>query len=187
MAKAPGGPAEPSSGWRAYQREITFLVLFVVILGGGFALIAWQPVNDHAVVPFTAAIARTSAVVLDVIGQEIRIEGTRVYGEDFAVDIENGCNGIEALIIFLAATLSFPAPWKARLTGLALGVIGIQIVNLIRVVALFLTGVYFPSFFDSSHTVVWQTVVILFAVLLWVFWAQRFAVRPAAASSGNAV
>ena len=51
--------------------------------------------------------------------------------------------------------------------------------NLIRVVALFLTGAYFPDFFDSSHTVVWQTIVIAFGVLLWIFWANRFAVVPA--------
>jgi exosortase H (IPTLxxWG-CTERM-specific) len=184
MAKTPRGQAnDRPTGWRSFKREIKFLVLFVVLLGGGFALIAWQPVNDQVVVPFTAAIARASAATLDLIGQPIRVDGTRVYGERFAVNIENGCNGIEALIIFLSATLSFPAPWKARLAGLAIGVIGIQIVNLVRVVALFLTGVYFPAFFDSSHTVVWQTVVILFAVLLWIFWAQRYAVRPAQPST----
>lgn len=179
MAKAPR-PPQPggASGWRSYRREIQFLILFVVLLGGGFTLVAWQPINDGVIVPFTAAVARASASVLEIIGQPIRIDGTRVYGEGFAVDIENGCNGIEALIIFLSATLSFPAPWKARLAGLAIGVVGIQIVNLVRVVALFLTGVYFPSFFDSSHTVVWQTIVILFAVLLWIFWAQRFATAP---------
>jgi exosortase/archaeosortase family protein len=54
--------------------------------------------------------------------------------------------------------------------------IAIQVVNLVRVVALFLTGAYLPKFFDSSHTVVWQTIVILFGVLLWIFWANRFAV-----------
>jgi exosortase H (IPTLxxWG-CTERM-specific) len=178
MPKPTGTPGGSPRGLSAYRREIVFLVLFTVLLGGGFALLAWQPINDGVVIPFTAAIARTSASILDLLGQEIRIDGTRVYGRSFAVDIENGCNGIEALIIFLAATLSFPASWKARLTGLAIGIIGIQIVNLIRVIALFLTGVYFPAFFDSSHTVVWQTVVILFAVLLWIFWAQRFAVRP---------
>ena len=183
MANEPRVPADPKGGWRSFQREVTFLVLFVVLLGSGFALIAWQPVNDGVIVPFTAMIATASARVLDLIGQDIRIDGTRVYGASFAVDIENGCNGIEAMIIFLSATLSFPSPWRARVTGLVLGIIGIQIVNLIRVVALFLTGVYFPSFFDSSHTVVWQTVVILFAVLLWIFWAQRFAVRPTQAQT----
>ena len=178
MTKSGSTPPDRPTGWRAYKREIQFLVLFAVLLGGGFTLVAWQPVNDNVVEPFTAAIARVSASILDLFGQETVMDGTKVFGKSFAVDIENGCNGIEALIIFLSATLSFPAPWKARITGLVLGAIGIQIVNLIRVVALFMTGVYFPSFFDSSHTVVWQTVVILFAVLLWVFWAQRFAVRP---------
>jgi hypothetical protein len=51
--------------------------------------------------------------------------------------------------------------------------------SIVRVVALFLTGVYFPGIFESSHTVIWQTMVILFGVLLWIFWANRFA-TPAA-------
>ena len=90
------------------------------------------------------------------------------------MNIRNGCNGVEAMLIFLAAVLAFPASWKARLAGLALGFVAIQAINLVRVVALFLTGDYFPKLFDTSHTVIWQTVVILFGVLLWIFWANRF-------------
>ena len=96
------------------------------------------------------------------------------------MNIRNGCNGVEAMLIFLAAVLAFPASWKSRLTGLALGIVAIQLVNLVRVVALFLTGVYFPRIFDTSHTVIWQTIVILFGVLLWIFWANRFAAPPPA-------
>src|SRR6185503_8095202 len=119
MAKATTGPpGDRPSGWRSYRREIQFLVLFVVLLGGGFALIAWQPVNDGVIVPFTTGVARVSAAVLNLLGQQVTMNGTRLYGESFAVDIENGCNGIEALIIFLSATLSFPSPWTARLAGL---------------------------------------------------------------------
>jgi exosortase/archaeosortase family protein len=82
---------------------------------------------------------------------------------------------------FLAAVLAFPATWRSRLIGLALGILAIQIVNLVRVVALFLTGVYFPRIFVSSHTVIWQTIVILFGTLLWIFWANRFATLAAPA------
>ena len=53
----------------------------------------------------------------------------------------------------------------------------IQLVNLVRVVALYLTGAYLPRLFDASHTVVWQTLVVLFGVLLWVGWAHRVALR----------
>ena len=36
-----------------------------------------------------------------------------------ASQIENGCNGLETLLLFASAVLAFPAPWKRRLAGLA--------------------------------------------------------------------
>jgi len=170
---------EAVSFWRRNRRELTFLIVFIVLLGGGFTLISVNWVNDHAVEPFTAGVARASGALLRLLGQEVTMQGTVIRSPRFAVNIRNGCNGIEAMLIFLAAVLAFPASWKSRLAGLALGIVAIQIVNLIRVAALFLTGVYFPKIFDASHTVIWQTIVILFGVLLWVFWANRFA-APAA-------
>ena len=185
MAKSsapdPGKPA----GWRAYRQEIVFLTVFILVLGVGFTLIAWNPVNDHLIEPFTGGIAKLSGVTLNLIGQGIEMEGTVIRNQRFAVNIRNGCNGVETMIIFLAAVLAFPAPWKSRLAGLALGFFAIQVVNLVRVVALFLTGAYFPKFFDNSHTVVWQTIVILFGVLLWIFWANRFALPPAPAATAE--
>lgn len=164
-----------------YRRELTFIGVFVLLLGGGFTLISLKPVNDNVIEPFTAGIAKVSGVTLNLLGQKITMKGTQIRNERFGVNIRNGCNGVETMIIFLAAVFAFPAPWKARWAGLALGILAIQAVNLIRVVALFLTGAYFPKFFDSSHTVIWQTIVILFGVLLWIFWASRFATPPAAA------
>jgi exosortase H (IPTLxxWG-CTERM-specific) len=174
---APAPDAAPF--WRRNRRELTFLILFLVLLAGGFTVISINWVNDHAVEPFTAGVARASGAMLNVLGQNVTLKGTVMQSPRFAVNIRNGCNGIEAMLIFLAAVLAFPAPWRSRLIGLALGILAIQIVNLVRVVALFLTGVYFPRIFDSSHTVIWQTIVILFGVLLWIFWANRFA-GPAA-------
>lgn len=174
------GPEVGPKGWRAYRQEILFLSLFILILGGGFTIISLNQVNDNVIEPFTGQVARASAVVLDLIGQDITMTGTVIRSDRFAVNIRNGCNGVETMIIFVAAVLAFPAPWKARFIGLGLGILAIQLVNLIRVVALFLTGAYFPKLFDSSHTVIWQTVVILCGVLLWIFWANRFAAPPSA-------
>lgn len=168
---------------RGLSREAKFLLTFLLLLGGGFTALSLNQVNDAFVVPFTAQIAKVSGWLLDVIGQDIVMRGTQIHSPDFAVDIQNGCNGLETVLIFVSAVLAFPATWRARGIGLGLGVLAIQAVNLVRVVALFLTGVYFPSFFDSSHTVVWQSIVILFGVLLWMFWANRFAAPRAAASS----
>lgn len=148
-----------------------------------FTLLSLTPVNDHVIEPFTGWIARASGVSLNFLGQGVTREGTALRSARFAVNIRNGCNGVEAMVIFLAAVVAFPAPWRARGIGLLLGVLVIQAVNLVRVIALFLTGAYFPAWFDSSHTVIWQGLVILTAVLLWIYWARRFASpgSPAAA------
>ena len=174
--RPPGASPTSTEAPPGRGREIRFLIVFLLVLGLGFTLISLNWVNDHLIEPFTAGVAKASGWTLDAIGQDITMKGTVIRSPRFAVNIMNGCNGVETMIIFLAAVLAFPASWKARLGGLALGVVAIQFINLVRVVALFLTGAYFPKFFDSSHTVVWQTVVILFGVLLWIFWADRWAV-----------
>lgn len=173
--------AAPRRPWR---REIVFLVLFLALLAGSFTLVSWTPVNDHVIEPFTAGVARVSGATLVLLGQDVEMRGTIIESPGFAVNIRNGCNGVETMLIFLAAVLAFPAPWKARAIGLAFGIVAIQAVNLLRVVALFYTGAYFPAWFDTSHTVVWQSLVILSGVLLWILWADRVArPKPAAAAA----
>jgi exosortase H (IPTLxxWG-CTERM-specific) len=169
--RARTGAEAPRTG----RREIAFLLLFTLLLGGGFALISLNWVNDRAVEPFTSAVAHTSGAALRLLGQDVTVHGTLLRSPRFAVNVRNGCNGIEAWLIFLAAVLAFPAPARARLQGLAVGAVAIQAVNLVRVVALFLTGVYSPRLFDASHTVVWQSLVILASVVLWIVWARRVA------------
>jgi exosortase H (IPTLxxWG-CTERM-specific) len=184
---SPPAPAKKPAKKGLDRRQVFFLVAFVVLLGGGFTLIAWQPVDRQVVVPFTAWVARVSAWLLDLIGQDVTMNGTQIHGPRFAVDIKNGCNGLETVIVFASAVLAFPSPWRSRLLGLLLGFAAIQVINLVRVVALYLTGAYFPRFFDQSHTVVWQSVVVGFGVLLWLFWASRFAAprkAPAASVAG---
>ncbi|MBP9823786.1 MAG: exosortase H [Thermoanaerobaculia bacterium] len=184
--RAPQKPPPAASAWSRYRRELGFLILFVLILGTTFTLISWNPVNDRVIEPFTGAIARAGGATLNQLGQQTTMSGTIIRNDRFAVNIRNGCNGVEAMLIYFAAVLAFPASWRSRLLGVVLGFVAIQLVNLVRVVALFLTGVYFPRLFDSSHTVIWQTVVILSGVLLWILWANRFAELhpgdPAAAS-----
>src|SRR5579864_3636118 len=178
---AGGGAGSGGSGvsnlWRRNRREITFLALFVVLLGGSFTLISVNWVNDHVIEPFTGGVAHLSGAALNLLGQHVALRGTVIQGPHFAVNIRNGCNGVEAMLIFISAVLAFPASWRWRLGGLVLGILAIQAINLVRVVSLYLTGAYLPRFFDASHTVIWQSVVILCGVLLWVLWANRLPPR----------
>ena len=95
----------------------------------------------------------------------------------FAVNVRTGCNGLETIYIFFAGVLAFPASWGRKLLGLAGGFLAIQLLNTVRIVSLFYIGVHFPEHFEDSHIVVWQAIVILFGVALFLLWADRYA-RP---------
>lgn len=166
----------------ANRRSILFLLRFVALLVGFYLIVASHPVNDAVIVPFTAGVARLSAVALNVLGEQVTVIGTQIRSSRFAVEIENGCNGVETALLFTAAVLAFPAPWLHRLWGLLLGFAAIQVINLIRVVSLFWVGVHRPALFGTSHTVLWQSIVVLCGMLLFLVWASRETRAVAAAS-----
>ncbi len=91
-----------------------------------------------------------SGALLLAIGQDVRMTGTLIKGASFAVNIRNGCNGLEAMVIFIAAVIAFPASsLTRRALGTILGILFIYAINLLRVVGLYLTGRYLPQFFDD--------------------------------------
>ena len=166
------------------RRSVLFLVRFVVLLVVFYVVIASRPVNDAVIVPFTAGVARVSAALLSGIGEKVSVAGTEIRSGAFAVNIENGCNGVEAALLFGSAVLAFPAPWRRRVLGLVAGFAAIQLLNLVRVVSLFWIGAHRPALFSSSHTVLWQSAIVLFSVLLFLFWASREQRSQAAAAVG---
>ncbi|MDQ5857576.1 MAG: exosortase H [Acidobacteriota bacterium] len=167
------------------RRSVGFLLRFIALLVVFYLIVASRPVNDAVIVPFTSGIASVSAAVLNALGENVEVEGTELRSSSFGVNIENGCNGVETALLFGAAVLAFPASWKRRLIGLGLGFLAIQVLNLFRVVTLFWIGLHRPALFNSSHTVIWQSVVVLFGVLLFLLWAsrqRRLSPKPAPAS-----
>lgn len=161
------------------QRSLGFLIRFMAFLVIFYFIVASKPVNDAVIVPFTGWIASVSAKISNVLGERVTVNGTEIHSGTFGVNIENGCNGVETALLLAAAVLAFPAGWRQRLTGFFLGFLAIQALNLIRVVSLVWIGRHRPALFDSSHTVIWQSAVVLFGVLIFLLWASRQ--RPRAA------
>lgn len=157
------------------RTQVLFLVKFFAILVAAYLLIAWNPVNDHVIVPFTAGVAKVSGVLLQGIGQPVDVHGTVIRSSRFGVNINNGCNGVEAMLILLASIVAFPASLKARAIGLALGAVCVQLLNAVRIVTLYLLGAYQPRLFDMFHTAVWQILVILSAIAFFLIWSARVA------------
>jgi exosortase H (IPTLxxWG-CTERM-specific) len=157
------------------RRSLDFLARFAALLLFFYFLVAWRPINDAVIEPFTAAIASLSAALTNALGEPVTVVGTEIRSTGFAVKIENGCNGIETILLFGSAVLAFPAKLARKAIGLLLGFLAIEAVNLVRVISLFWIGRHHPALFSSSHTVIWQSIVVLFGVLLFLLWASQLA------------
>ncbi|RLE26205.1 MAG: exosortase H [Acidobacteria bacterium] len=155
--------------------ETRFLILFLTILGISFTVVALQSVDQAFVLPFTTMVAQVSGQLLILFGEEMTVSGCQLTSPRFAVTIYNGCNGLITSLIFISGVLAFPARWPAKILGVLGGLLAIQAINLVRIISLFYIGIYLPDLFNSSHIFIWQSIVILFGVGLWMLWADRFA------------
>jgi len=114
------------------------------------------------------------------------VSGTSISSPAFSVTVDPGCDGIEPIALFVCAVLAFPARFVRKIPGIIAGTLLLAALNFVRVVSLFLIGVYFPRAFAAAHLEVWQAMFILFAVvfwILWLLWATQSQIRVQRVSS----
>lgn len=149
-----------------------------------FALLRLPFLVTHAVEPYTHFVAAVSRACLRAVGVDARGSGSLIASPAFSVTIKNVCNGLEVTAIFLAVTLGFPASWKAKLIGLAVGYPVIFAINVARIMVLFVIGFKVPDVFDAVHYYYAQAFVIIATVAVWLLWVMRFSRYGAAADTG---
>ena len=129
---------------------LRFMLLFLLCLTALFVAELLQPVDRHVIVPFTSAIADVCVWIVGLFDPHAIAHGKILQSttSGFAISIERGCNGVEAVIILIAAILAFPAPWKHKLACIGIGFVAIQAMNLVRIISLFYLGQWSRLWFD---------------------------------------
>jgi exosortase H (IPTLxxWG-CTERM-specific) len=161
---------------------LRFFLLFSGLLVLLFGLRITNFARDNFTLPFTALLADVSGWLITRFDDTVVTHGVEIHSitNGFAVAIAPGCDGIEAVIILVAAVLAFPAPWKHKLAGLAIGFIAIQGLNLVRIISLFYMGQWSTVAFEWFHLYLWQALIVLDALAVWLIWL-RYLPRPAPA------
>jgi exosortase H (IPTLxxWG-CTERM-specific) len=156
------------------MQMLRFVVVFLSIQAVLFTAELTPPGQRYLVQPFTAGLASVSAVLISATGREIYSIEEAIFdvSSGYGVEIAAGCNGIEAMILLLAVILAFPAPWRHRVAGIAMGVVAIQGLNLLRIVSLFFLGLWHPTAFEWAHLYLWQALIMLDVVLVFLLWLR---------------
>ncbi len=160
------------SGWRQKWPVLFFIFGFAVLMIIFYAFWLSDYAQNSIQLYIVYLNAKVSSFILNIFGMKTVADKVLISSPAFSVSIARGCDAVEAMALFASALLTFPAKWKYKLIGLFTGIAILFALNILRIISLFLTGIYFPKAFDIMHIEVWQVLFILFAVGLWIFWIK---------------
>ncbi len=168
------GFGDPETGSGNYASVGRFLVVFLATLVGFFLVSRLDIVERRIVDPYLVFIGKLSRFALRSLGVDASGSGTAVSSPQFAVNIVDLCSGLGVTAVFLAAVVGFPATWRSKLAGLAVGYPVLFLVNLFRIVVLFMIGTRRPDLFDDAHYYYSQAFVMFASVATWLLWVSVF-------------
>jgi len=122
------------------------------------------------------SLMHASVWILNLLGYGAEIIGQRdidLYGSVINIHIRNFCLGINMMFTLTALIISYPGRWLDRLWFIPLGILGIQAINIARVVGLCLSWVILQRGDFVDHHTVFNILAVIFIFFLFVAWVKR--------------
>jgi exosortase family protein XrtF len=162
------------------KKAIRFLLIFIgvyLVLNSlyGFFIHLYWPTSD----PITRSVAKQLVWVISIFDHTVAC-----YHSDFneyiaiandrenLIDLFEGCNGINVMIVYLSFIIAFRSTGK-RLLGFALlGILAIHALNLARISMLYGVAIYFPGRYYFFHKYFFTGIIYIIVFALWYFWVR---------------
>ena len=151
-----------------------FVVIFALAALLQFALLL-TPWCRPAVDGFSHSLVRASSVLINALGGKASAHGALLGSpiNGFTIEMRDGCNGVNVMILLWSAVLAFPVSRAWKLVGLLVGAGAMQGLNFFRFISLFYLGQYSLSWFEFAHLYLWETLIMLDALIVFGLWVRR--------------
>lgn len=126
-------------------------------------------------------VSKQSVAILHSIGYDA---GTRpvdldpkvaiLNGNNTVVNMFEGCNGINIMILFMAFIVAFSGKIKDMLWFIPAGFIFIHLANLGRIVLLYWVAETKPDYMYFTHKYLFTSIIYGAIFFLWVVWIAKF-------------
>ena len=149
-----------------------FLLIFIVLLLALSFAYKSDAISRTIVTPWNYILAESSFHLIDPIDNDAQLSGNVLSNTKtgFTVSVEDDCNAIEATLILISAIMASPSRALSRAVGAIVGLLSIQLLNLIRIISLYFLGQWNTTIFDWAHQYAWPALILLFALLFFAVW-----------------
>lgn len=167
--------------WKEFRPAIRFVGLFVgIYLAGNILYGLYISSNENHPDAFTKIIAHQTALALNGCGFEVRdevnLDGPTVFlktGTRTILNVYEGCNGINVLIVFISFLFAFGGLAKMYAWFIPFGALIIHGANIVRIAMLYWVAIGHQRYFYYVHKYLFTGVIYLVVIVLWFFWISK--------------
>ena len=153
------------------HKAVVFLSLFTLFLVLEYFF--FYLLSPHFVDMQCIATAKALYFILKFLGLPIVLTRDIIHIGKVSLRVVYECTGGFAFFIFSSATLAFPVAWSRRLIAQVIGIVGIFLLNTIRLVFIAYVAYRSPAAFDFIHKYLWQVTFPVVVILLFILWARK--------------
>lgn len=146
-----------------------FLLYYLIYISLFFVLIEVSYFESflHINSVYSALVTKISAYAIGLF-TTVHYAGNLIYLPNATLEVKFGCNGLESLLLYFSAILSYPATLKQKSLGLLAGFVIVNLVNIVRIMVLGYVLIAYNDMFEIMHTYVTQNIMIVFVFLLFI-------------------
>jgi|GEM_PF-700106 len=146
---------------------LKFGILFAALCGLFHAIILLTPETFKLINEYTAL---AMGILLSVFGLQPAVEDAFVSAGGFSVVVVHECSALLLFVLFGSFVLAYPTNMKNKAIGLLFGIPSLFAVNTVRLVIVFLAGLWYPALFEYIHVYLWQTIIIILIFIACLAW-----------------
>lgn len=185
--------------WKEFKPTILFLVKFFAIygilsFGYGRYIQYYDTLNEPQTDPVTSFVTFNCTNSATIFGYEpVIVQNDHLNHSDaeleqtydsiwlsgkYAISVEEGCNGINIMILFLAFVVAFGGKLLNTVIFIPVGILFIHASNIGRLMLLSLLNVEFDGrAFHFFHKYGFTAVIYLSILFLWYLWVTKYSGR----------
>lgn len=133
---------------------------------------------------FTQQVSTQTAFFLKKIDSSIDTEISKnepqvslKSGGEVVLNVFEGCNGINVMIVFVAFLIAFGGQAKKLVWFLFSGLIIIHLTNIMRLSLLYYVAQHYKIYFYFIHKYIFTAILYLIVIVLWVIWVFKVNVK----------
>ena len=169
-AGSKGAPVAAASGGLTPPQQ--FALRFFLYLAAA-SVLSWAVTLPERLGAAQRWLAGGATWLARLTGSRATVHGDEISVGALLVHINFECTGVYVLLILFVFLLAYPATWRDRLLGAAIGFVALQILNVLRIAVLVRIAELQPGLFDYMHEYVWQGLFLVLTVAYAMTWVER--------------